>query len=313
MDLVVRALTRADLAEADRINRLAFGTFFGLANPMTFRGDGDLVNSRFAANPDGAFMGELDGRPVACGFVMDWGSVAVLGPLTVDVEFWGRGMARAMMAPMIDYIDAGGFAFAGLLTHPQSASHVRLYEAFGFWMQRITGVMSKTTDPAAVPGDAVLLSAMGEGEVEGALRDCRDIAGSVYPGLDLGREIETVRLRDLGDTLILRRGGAAVAFAVCHHGAMTEGSSTRLLVKFAAVRDDAESDRDFRELLAACEGLAAARGAVEIVAGANSGRTRAYRVMTESGFRTVMNGILMTRPDTTGYNREDAFVIDDWR
>lgn len=311
MDLVVRALTGDDLADSDRINRIAFGTFFGLDDPMKFRGDGDLVNSRFAANPDGAFMGELDGRPVACGFVMDWGSVAVLGPLTVDAEFWGRGIARAMMGPMVDYIDAGGFEFAGLFTHPQSASHIRLYEAFGFWMRRITGVMSKTVDPRAARGDAMLLSAMGEGEAQGALAACRDIAGSVHPGLDLTREIETVRRRGLGDTLVLKRDGETVGFAVCHHGAMTEGSSTRLLVKFAAARDGAEAD--FRALLAACEGLAALRGAAEIVAGANSGRTRAYRVMTEYGFRTVMNGILMMRPDTAGYNREDAFVIDDWR
>ncbi len=311
MKLAVRALTGDDLAEADRINRIAFGTFFGLDDPMKFRGDGDLVNSRFAANPDGAFMGELAGRPVACGFVMNWGGLAVLGPLTVDVEFWGQGIARAMMGPMVDYIDAGGFEFSGLLTHPQSASHVRLYEAFGFWMQRITGVMSKPVDPGAPTGDVMLLSAMGEAEVQGALAACRDIAFSVHPGLDLTREIETVRARGLGDTLVLKRDGASIGFAVCHHGAMTEGSSTRLLVKFAAMRDGAEAD--FKALLAACEGLAASRGAAEIVAGANSGRARAYRVMKEYGFRTFMNGVIMTRPDTAGYNREDAFVIDDWR
>ena len=35
--------------------------------------------------------------------------------------------------------------------------------------------------------------------------------------------------------------------------------------------------------------------------------------MLDAGYRTVMNGIAMTRPDNEGYNRPGAFVIDDWR
>ena len=41
--LTVRNLTARDLVDADRINRIAFGTFFGLEDPATFRGDGDVV------------------------------------------------------------------------------------------------------------------------------------------------------------------------------------------------------------------------------------------------------------------------------
>jgi hypothetical protein len=35
--------------------------------------------------------------------------------------------------------------------------------------------------------------------------------------------------------------------------------------------------------------------------------------MLRAGFRTWMNGIIMNRPDTPGYNRGDVFAIDDWR
>ncbi|MEX2455188.1 MAG: GNAT family N-acetyltransferase, partial [Rhodospirillaceae bacterium] len=184
-DILVRPLTETDLPEADRINRIAFGTFFGLEDPTKFRGDGDVVHGRFRANPEGSFAAELDGRLVACGFVMDWGSVGILGPLTVDVDAWSRGIARAVMPAMLDWMDSRGFAVQGLFTHPQSARHIRLYEGYGFWMQRITGVMDKQVDADPGAGDAEFFSALDEAGKRAALDDARRVTGGIQPGLDL--------------------------------------------------------------------------------------------------------------------------------
>ena len=49
MDITIRPLDQHDLPEAERIFRLAFGTFFGLPDPMSFMGDADLVNTRWRA------------------------------------------------------------------------------------------------------------------------------------------------------------------------------------------------------------------------------------------------------------------------
>ena len=46
-----RQLVESDLPEADRMFRLAFGTFLGLPDPMTFFSDVDYVKTRFLANP----------------------------------------------------------------------------------------------------------------------------------------------------------------------------------------------------------------------------------------------------------------------
>ena len=46
MKIAVRPLVESDLAAADRVFRLAFGTEFGLPEPMAFRGDSDLVKTR---------------------------------------------------------------------------------------------------------------------------------------------------------------------------------------------------------------------------------------------------------------------------
>ena len=51
MNVLVNPLPATDLTEADRIFRVAFGTFLGLPNPMEFFGDADYVRTRWAADP----------------------------------------------------------------------------------------------------------------------------------------------------------------------------------------------------------------------------------------------------------------------
>ena len=60
----IRLLQESDLPKADRIPRLAFGTFVGSPDPMTFFGDADVVRTRFLANPSGALAAEIDGELV---------------------------------------------------------------------------------------------------------------------------------------------------------------------------------------------------------------------------------------------------------
>ena len=312
--LVIRPLTEGDLPEADRINRIAFGTFFDFADPMKFRGDGDAVHGRFHANPGGAFAADLGGRLVACGFVMNWGGTGILGPLTVDVEYWGKGIARDMMEAMTGYMDTCGFSLQALFTHPQSAKHIRLYEQFGFWMQRVTAVMEKSVDLSRrLPPDLVRFSSLNGVERDGVLKQCSDITDRIYPGLDLSGEIQAIERYGFGDTIILRVGAGVTGFACCHQGAMSEAGSGQTVVKFAAVSPGGAAPRNFGRLVDACERFAALRGTTRLVAGTNTGRSDCYEALLALGFRTWMNGIAMMKPDNPGYNVPGTFVIDDWR
>lgn len=81
--LIIRSMRQGDLDAADRIVRLAFGTFLGLPDPMTFMGDADFTRTRWLADPTAAFAAELDGELVGSNFATCWGSVAFFGPLTV--------------------------------------------------------------------------------------------------------------------------------------------------------------------------------------------------------------------------------------
>ena len=84
-------------------------------------------------------------------------------------------------------------------------------------------------------------------------------------------------------------------------------------MKFAAARSGADAHEHFDQLLDACEAFAAARGVTTLVAGTNLARQGAYRRMVERGFRTVLQGVGMHRPNEPGYSRPDVWAIDDWR
>ena len=310
----IRPMRQADLDAADRVYRIAFGTRFRLPDPGQFRGDAQAVRTRWATDATTAFVAEINDTIAGGACAMDWGSVLIIGPIFVHPDYSGRGIARLLMQQMVALADARAAKLAALFTFPESATHLRLYESFGFASQALTPVMAKAPDAGRAASDALdaatLFSKLSPTERVAALRECGRVTDAIFPGFDLAREIEAVASLKLGDTILL--GSDSIrGFAVCHSGAGSEGGSGTLFVKFAAVRPDAK--QDFSVVLDCCEGLASAIGAANIVAGTNTARSGAYAIMRARGFRAGLVGVAMHRPDRPGYNRPDVFAIDDWR
>jgi GNAT superfamily N-acetyltransferase len=309
----IRALAERDLDEADRIFRLAFGTFLGMRDPSVFMGDADLVRTRWRADPSAALGAYADGALVGSNFAASWGSFAFFGPLTVRPELWNQGVARALLEPTMALFERWGTRLAGLFTFAQSAKHVSLYQRFGFWPQHLTAVMAKAAAPATGAAIGSRYSELAPRDRAICLDECRALTDLVYAGLDLTREIEAVAEQGLGDTVLVRDGAALVAFAVCHVGAGSEAGSGSAYVKFGAARSGASAAQYFDRLMSACENFACAAGASQLVAGVNAARHDAYRALLGRSFRTVLQGVAMQRPNDSGFNRADSFVLDDWR
>ncbi len=306
---VIRPMRESDLDAADRVHRIAFGTRFGLPDPSKFRGDAQIVRARWATEPEATLVAEIDGTIVGGACAMGWGSVFILGPVFVDPQQARRGLARLLVREMLVRADQSGSTLAGLFTFPESATHLRLYEGFGFVPQALTPILSKAPEPRT-PRAHLLFSQLAPAEQEDALHGLRQLTGSIFPGLDLTREVRAVARLGLGETILLGAPNDVRGFAICHFGPSGEGGDT-FFIKFAAVRPDAASD--FGDLLDSCEGLAVRIGAQRIAAGTNTARTGAYRILRERGFRAGLVGVAMHRPDGPGYNRPDVFAIDDWR
>lgn len=310
--VVIRPLEQRDLDEADRVTRLAFGTFLGAPDPLSVFGDAELVRTRFAAEPGWAFAAELDGQIVGSNFATRWGSFGFFGPLSVHPDLWDQGIAQQLMAPVIDLFDGWRLRQAGLFTFAESPKHVGLYQRFGFWPQHLTAVMARALGPPAARGPAVRYSEVPASERGAILERCRELAGAIFEGLDLEHEIRAVDDQRLGDTVLLIDGSEIGGFAVAHCGA-GEAASGACFVKFGAVRPGPAAGDRFAALLGACEQLAVERGAERIVAGVSVARHDAYRRLMTRGYRTQFHGVRMARPDEPGYSRREVYAIDDLR
>ena len=312
-DIIVRPLQETELSTADSIMRLAFGTFIGLPEPMAFMGDASYVRTRWLANPQNAFAAEVGGEVIGSNFAANWGSVGFFGPVTVRPDFWDRGVAKRLMTPVMDLFDKWETRHAGLFTFQHSTKHIGLYQRFGFWPRFLTAIMAREVETVKNSAHWTRFSEVPSTEADGVLNMCREATAAIYEGLDVAHEIRAVAAQNLGDTILLWDDSRLVGLAVCHVGPGTEAGSGVCYVKFSAVRPGPAAEQHFNRLIDACDELASAQHVSRLVTGVNTARHEAYRQMLARGFRTTMQGVVMSRPNEAGYNRRDVYLMDDWR
>jgi predicted N-acetyltransferase YhbS len=313
MNLSIRLLRSHELDAADHIFRLAFGTFVGLAEPTEFYGDATYIPHRWKSDPTAVFVAEVDGKLIGSNLAVNWGSFGFFGPLSVHPDYWNQGIGQKLIEPAIASFEQWNHSLAGLFTFAQSPKHHALYQKFGFRLQFLTTIMAKSVQQAEpLPAETRYSQINPEQRLE-CLRACREVTDSLYPGLNLSREIQTVQAQGLGDTVLLWDSSNLAGFAVCHCGAATEAGSDTCFIKFGAVRCGNNAGQNFEKLLDLCEALTVAQGMSKLIAGVNRSRDEAYRQMLARDFRVEIIGVAMQKPNEPGYNRPDVFAIDDWR
>jgi ribosomal protein S18 acetylase RimI-like enzyme len=309
----IRPMRAGDVGAATRIYRVAFGTLLKAPDPARFRLDIGTVETRFATDPGAALIAEREGRVVGSAFGMDWGSQFVVGPITVDPAHWRGGVARRLTSGILEVAADRKASLVSLFTHPNSTTHLRLYESSAFVPMFLTPILSKAAGGRASSqsADYRLYSALPPVEQEHALERSLGVTEGNLAGLDLRREIRAIEAQRLGETILLGSANGLSGMALCHIGAGTEAGDGTLFVKFAAVLPGAAAG--FERLLDAIDALAMERGVERILAGVNTGRRDAYRRLLARGYRAVAVGVGMHRPDVPGTLRPDVYVIDDWR
>ena len=312
-DIFVRPLQESDLAVADRIFRVAFGTFLGVPEPESFFGDADFVKTRWRANPNAAFAAEMNGEVVGSNFATNWGSVGFFGPLTIRPDLWDQGVGKRLMKPVMNLFDEWEIKHAGLFTFAHSPKHIGLYHKLGFCPRFLTAIMSKAVSDAKSASDWTKFSALSSDEQNEVLNSCRELTDAIYEGLNVEHEIRAVANQNLGETILLWDNSQLVGLATCHTGAGTEAGIGACYIKFAAVCSGQNAEENFNRLLDACGEMSSAEKLTQLVAGVNTGRYEAYRQLLARGFRTDLQGVAMERPNEVGYNRPDVYLIDDWR
>jgi GNAT superfamily N-acetyltransferase len=308
-----RPMVEADLKEAQRIMRHAFGTFLGAPDLDNFWTDFDYIYGRHGAEHVRSFAVDHDGQLAGSNFATRWGSVGFFGPLSIRPDFWDRGLAQPLVGAVSDAFEAWGLSHAGLCTFPQSTKHIHLYQKFGFHPRFLTPIMAAPAKPGTLPEYSCYLALAPDGR-EAAEAASYALTDEIYPGLDLRAEMRSNAARGLGDTLLVWDGPDRLGgFAVCHWGPASEAGADTLFIKFGAARSGAGAGDRFTALLDAATALAASVGMGKVTAGVNAGRADAYKAMEARGFRAMHNVVTLHRPNDPGYSRPDVYAIDDWR
>lgn len=313
MSISIRPLQTSELAIADQIFRLAFGTFRGHPDPATYGGDTTYMK-RWFLDPSAAFAAEVDGRVVGSNFAIRWGSFAMFGPLTVHPDYWGRGVAQQLIEAAIECFHRWDIQQAGFFTFSNSPLHLHLYQKFGFSPRFLTALMSKSIEPAGqltLPG--IRYSELPEDKRDECLKATQQLTHSIYEGLDLTREIQLVADYQLGDTVLSWDEAGLASFAICHYGRDTEAGSDTCYIKFGAVRPDAKAGQLFERLIQSCETLSVLEGASRLIGGVSTARQEAYQQMLSLGFQIMGLGVAMHQPNRSAFSRPGLYVIDDWR
>jgi hypothetical protein len=211
----------------------------------------------------------------------------------------------------------------GLFTFSQSAKHIHLYQKYDFWPRFLTAVMTKTIGPMHPNKEHkedtswTKYSCIQKAQTSEILDNCYALTDSIYNGLNLKVEIESVANQKLGDTILFLddKNNTLKGLAICHCGSKTEAGSNTCYIKFGSVNvnEDGSESANFEKLLDYCEEFAASQGLSKLTAGVNVGNFSAYRKMISKGFRTEFQGVLMTKNNEPGYHVEGIYAIDDWR
>jgi hypothetical protein len=80
LTIKVGPLKQSELKEADRIVRLAFGTFLGLPNPLDFMGDRTFVAPRWRSTHIKVIAARDGDRLFGSNVATRWGSFGFFGP-----------------------------------------------------------------------------------------------------------------------------------------------------------------------------------------------------------------------------------------
>jgi GNAT superfamily N-acetyltransferase len=282
-----------------------------------------LVKSRFHKEPAGCFVGEDPTRGmIGAVLSITWGSIAWLGPLAVHPEFWGKGLEQQLLRAVLAYWEPMTLSAQGVEASPASPARIELYTAFGFRPQFLTATLIGAVDPdgprepireRSPSFELIRLSQLSDALEETMLSQCRRISERHYPGLDYGKELQSVKDLDLGDTLLLAVGERLYGFAICHAAPESEADADSCYVKALLIDPAIDDQETLLALVEACEGYARLQKLKTVRLGVNLACWEGYQAVAARGYQMRQLQLRMVRPVGELLSDPSPFHFNDWR
>jgi GNAT superfamily N-acetyltransferase len=245
---------------------------------------------------DGAMLWrDESGRVVAFNVAHQSGTEGWMGPLAVRPDRQGLGLGQVIVQAAIDRLKTSGVATIGLETMPRTVDNIGFYGRLGFLPGHLTITLTGDVPDRPPRRVALRLGALPESERADLLVRCRERLARSAPGSDFTREHELTLELEIGDTVVVERGGAVQGFALWHSAPLAEargGDELRVLKLFAA------SPAIFLEVLRAVEACAARLRIDRVAVRCQTVVAPAYTVLVRRGYHVRWTDLRMT---LTGY------------
>ncbi|NNC88206.1 MAG: GNAT family N-acetyltransferase [Akkermansiaceae bacterium] len=151
-----------------------------------------------------AVIAELDGRVVGSNFVDERGTIAGIGPITVDPTAQNHAVGRQLMTNVLQHVADGPFAGSRLV---QAAYHNRslsLYAKLGFVVREPLSTMQGTPPAVEIPGRTVRPAKSDH------LAACNALCTAIH-GHDRSRELQDAI--EAGSAMVVEHGGRITGYA----------------------------------------------------------------------------------------------------
>lgn len=324
--LKVRRVRKGDLSRVREVIESGFADYFERqlgSRPRQVFGGAQYVHHRWLMEPWGCFVAEEnDAKIVGASIAITWGKVGIFGPVAVLTPYQNQKIAQGLLKASQAFFGENKVTLQGLATFTGSAKHLVIYQKFGFKPKGLTAITYRSLErreptPPARPSrgapEVQRFSSLKEAQKKTMLGRLRQITNRIYPGLDLSKEVEIVDSLALGDVLLLERERQPLGFAICHTPGASEAPHGALYLKFLAVDPNRRRPEYFTQLLGGAEELAVSAGLQRVIAPVYTRYWRAYQTLLGLGYQIDMLLIRMKRGKKEDYEREDDFVLDDWR
>jgi GNAT superfamily N-acetyltransferase len=253
---------------------------------------------------DGAMIWrDESGHVVAFNVAHRSGTEGWMGPLAVRPDRQGLGLGQVIVGAAIDALKERAVATIGLETMPRTVDNIGFYSRMGFLPGCLTITLTGDVPDRSPRRAALRLSALPEDERADVLGRCQERLRRSAAGYDFTREHQLTLELEIGDTVVVERGGAVQGFALCHSAPLAEargGDELRVLKLFAA------SPTVFLEVLRAVEVCAARLGIDRVAVRCQTAFAHAYTILVRRGYHVRWTDLRMT---LTGF--PEAPVADD--
>ena len=306
----IALLQENELPEAEKLLRVSFGTFLGLAEPMSF-GNGAVYTNRWYRDPLAVFAAKANGKLLGFSMVSNWGSCGGFGPIVIHPSYWNQGIGYQLMTTSWLKFQQWGTQKIIFCTHANSPKHIYFYGKVGAEPRFLIALCTKklsSTQPKPIL-KAQRYSQLSPQQRETSLKAAYQLTNKIYSGLDWRSEILLLHKLSIGESLFVWDDTGLIGFAICHYGAGSEAAQDNCYVKLAA----AKSAVAFEQLIDECEALTVTLALSSLVAGIDTACIDAYRRMRARKYYLKSLSISMHKPNEAGYSRPDVYVIEDRR